>query len=287
VAIITVIPVFIPFKLFKKIIPKCVWLVLQDKLEMNGSCQPHFLAILMFPIFTDPKNYQSMKHVSFFVFALISCSFFVVQAQTAPGYYINAKGDSIAGSISIPLKADMIQLHKMTFDFQIAVAGQKAKKVDRLVAKGFGFVYAGKTYTFETWDVTANKQLYLISPMGAVAPDGVYFILKTEEGALPTYSLFQQVEDSKKMLNDPGTTPGYMPAYRTEFNGYKVKRDIIIKHPSKGFIYLADKYPPLMKLPEMIQYLELEPAFTVTLTKKENDLLEVVNKYNSWKAATK
>lgn len=228
-----------------------------------------------------------MKQCIILSFATICGLFFKTNAQTAPGYFINLKGDSILGNITIPLKADVVQLHKMTFDFQIAIAGQKPKKIDRLDAKGFGFEFAGKTYTFETWDVTANKQLYLISPMGAVAPNGVYFILKTEDGALPTYSLFQQVEDSKKMLNDPGTTPGYMPAYRTEFNGYKVKRDIVIKHPRKGFIYLADKYPPLMKLTEMMQYLELEAAFTATLTKKENDLLDVVNKYNSWKTASK
>ena len=38
----------------------------------------------------------------------------------------------------------------------------------------------------------------------------------------------------------------------------------------------------MMKLPDALQYLELEEAFIRTLNKKDN-LFEIVKKYNVWK----
>lgn len=85
------------------------------------------------------------------------------------------------------------------------------------------------------------------------------------------YSLFQDVEMERRL-------PG-----RREYDGNATKRDIIFKHPAKGFIYISDQYPMKMKMAEALEFLELETEFIKTLTKKD-DLLEVVKKYNKWKA---
>jgi len=202
-------------------------------------------------------------------------------SQDAKGYYINLQGDTLRGQIALPIKKDAIRFDKMTFDVKFTQDGQKPKKIDRLSAKGFGFVYDGRNYEFVTWDVKASKQIYLPSPLGDVAPNGVYFILKTEDGSWPLYSLFQMVEDKRSVLNDPSkNSPS---AYRQEFNGYKVKREIIFKHPTKGFQLLSGKYPLLMRFSETLKYLEMEEDFIKTLQKKQKNLLEIVKEYNSWK----
>jgi hypothetical protein len=215
-------------------------------------------------------------------------------AQEADGYYINKNGDTLRGKIQVPLKPKLklgassqqtadrirddvpdeskeIEFAKLAFDFRFSSNGEKSKKIDRLKVKGFGFVYEGKAYDFITWDVSANKQLYLIPATGNVAPDGVYFILLSIKGVFPIYSLFQEVEMERRL-------PG-----RREYDGNATKRDLIFKHPSKGYIYISDQYPMKMKMAEALEYLELETDFLKTLTKKD-DLLEVIKKYNKWKA---
>lgn len=137
---------------------------------------------------------------SFLIFLLLQTVSIVAVAQEADGYYINKSGDTLRGKIQVPLKPKLklgassqqtadrirdevsdeskeIEFSKLAFDFRFSVNGEKAKKIDRLKVKGFGFVYEGKSYDFITWDVSANKQLYLIPATGNVVPDGVYFIL--------------------------------------------------------------------------------------------------------------
>lgn len=231
---------------------------------------------------------------SFLIFLLLQTVSIVAVAQEADGYYINKSGDTLRGKIQVPLKPKLklgassqqtadrirdevsdeskeIEFSKLAFDFRFSVNGEKAKKIDRLKVKGFGFVYEGKSYDFITWDVSANKQLYLIPATGNVVPDGVYFILLSIKGVFPVYSLFQDVEMERRL-------PG-----RREYDGNATKRDIIFKHPAKGFIYISDQYPMKMKMAEALEFLELETEFIKTLTKKD-DLLEVVKKYNKWKA---
>lgn len=215
-------------------------------------------------------------------------------SQETEGYYINKMGDTIRGKVHIPIKPKLkigassqgdpdplrddtpheskeIDYCKLTFDFKFSEDGNKFKKIDRLKTKGFGFVYGGQPYDFTTWDVAANKQLYLIPATGDVVPDGVYFILCSIKGSLPIYSLFQEIEMLKRNSG------------RNEYDGNATKRDIIFKHPRKGFIYISNQYPLLMKLPDALKYLELEEEFIKTLNKKEN-LFDVVKKYNEWKA---
>lgn len=215
-------------------------------------------------------------------------------SQESEGYYIDKTGDTIRGKLQIPIKPKLkigassqgdhdplrddtpneskeIDYSKLTFDFKFSENGGKFKKIDRLKVKGFGFIFNGQTYDFLTWDVAANKQLYLIPATGDVVPDGVYFILCSIKGPLPIYSLFQEIEMSKRNSG------------RYEYDGNATKRDIIFKHPSKGFIYISNQYPLMMKLPEVLKYLELEEEFIKTLNKKEN-LLDVVKKYNEWKS---
>ncbi|MBI5371126.1 MAG: hypothetical protein HZA79_03755 [Sphingobacteriales bacterium] len=217
-----------------------------------------------------------------------------IMAQESDGYYISKKGDTIRGKIQIPLKPKLkagassgqnydplggkvpdestaIEYSKLTFDFKFSEDGTKFKKMDRLKVKGFGFLYNGHAYDFISWDVTANKQLYLIPATGDVAPDGVYFILRSLNGALPVYSLFQEIEVTKKNNG------------RNEYDGNATKRDIVFEHPLKGYIYISDQYPLLLKLPETLKYLQLEEAFIKTLDKKET-LFTVVMKYNEWRA---
>ncbi|MBI3139021.1 MAG: hypothetical protein HYZ15_10580 [Sphingobacteriales bacterium] len=231
------------------------------------------------------------------IFPILLLSLFsmsAIMAQESDGYYISKKGDTIRGKIQVPLKPKIkigassgqnfdplsgkvpdesaaIEYSKLTFDFKFSEDGIKYKKTDRLKVKGFGFTYNGHSYDFITWDASANKQLYLIPATGDVAPDGVYFVLRSLNGALPVYSLFQEIEMSKKNNG------------RTEYDGNGTKRDIVFQHPSKGFIYISDQYPLLMKLPDAIKYLELEEDFIKTLGKKES-LFMVVMKYNEWKA---
>lgn len=222
------------------------------------------------------------------------CCTLALAAQEADGYYINKTGDTVRGKVQVPLKPQLklgassqgdpdplrdevpgeskdIDYAKLSFDFKFSEDGSKFKKIDRLKVKGFGFVYSGHAYDFTTWDVAANKQLYLIPATGDVVPDGVYFILHSLPGALPVYSLFQEVEMTKRISG------------RKEYDGNATKRDIVFKHPAKGFIYISNQYPPLMKLPEILKYLELEEGFIQTLDKKET-LLNIVKKYNKWKA---
>ncbi|MBK9382093.1 MAG: hypothetical protein IPN39_12295 [Chitinophagaceae bacterium] len=131
-------------------------------------------------------------------------------------------------------------------------------------------MYNDHHYDFVTWDVAANKQLYRVPATGDVVPDGGYFILRSVEGARPICSLFQEIEMSKRNSG------------RKEYDGNATKRDIIFKHPTRGFLYISNQYPLMMKLPDALQYLELEEAFIKTLNKKDN-LFDIVKKYNAWK----
>ena len=232
-------------------------------------------------------------------------------AQEVDGYYINKSGDTLRGKIDIPSKKEMvivgssryspskstissdplkgdsikeskkINYSKLTFDFKFSEAGSKYKKIDRLKIKGFGFSYEGRQYDFITWDVTADKQLYLIPPTGDVVPDGVYFILLSINGHFPIYSLFQDVEILSATLTQENNRPG-LPPNQTAFYRNAVKRDIIFKHPSKGYIYISDQYPLTMKFSEAIKYFDLEDEFVKTLNKTDL-LLDVIKKYNAWK----
>lgn len=233
-----------------------------------------------------------MKKIAFSVLAIIlSISVF---AQETDGYYINKTGDPIRGKVRVPVipklkigassqrnpdplrndvpnEAKEIDYSKLAFDFKFSDDGNKFKKIDRLKVKGFGFVYSGQQYDFVTWDVAANKQLYLIPATGNVVPDGVYFILCSIKGPMPIYSLFQETEMTKRSSG------------HNEYDGNAPVRDIIFKHPTKGFIYISNQYPLMMKLPQALKYLELEEEFIQTLNKKEN-FLDVVKKYNEWKS---
>lgn len=129
-------------------------------------------------------------------------------------------------------------------------------------------------------------------------PDGIYFIYRNQDGTFPIYFLDQKVEKSDDrpfvFTGPPGTdkrTAGEKAITKT--NGIdnrsasereKVKRDFIFKHPTKGFIYISEKHPMTMKLSAAIKYLELEEEFIKTLTNKDTDLMEIVIKYNDWKA---
>lgn len=204
-------------------------------------------------------------------------------AENVDGYYINKTADTVKGKLDIPIKSKVVKFDKLTFDFKFSSGDGKFKKIDRLDVKGFGFVYEGKSYDFVTWDVKANQQIYYISALGDVAPDGVYFILRTGEKYYPIYSLFQLVEENIRVLKDPVRESSVGGSYRNEFNGNRVKRDVIIKHPTKGFLLIYGGLPR-MKLPELFTFLGMEEAFTNTLSKKDKDLLEIIGKYNEWKA---
>ena len=88
------------------------------------------------------------------------------------------------------------------------------------------------------------------------------------EGGLPSYFLIQEIEMSKRNSG------------RKEYDGNATKRDIIFKHPTRGFLYISNQYPLMMKLPDALQYLELEEAFIKTLNKKDN-LFDIVKSESS------
>ncbi|TAH03308.1 MAG: hypothetical protein EAZ16_07825 [Sphingobacteriales bacterium] len=252
-----------------------------------------------------------MKKIA--LIALIIFSSVCLYGQEANGYYINKSGDTVRGKIEIPTKRNLlivgssrtgmgqapkieadplfndsikeskkINYSKLTFDFKFAETEGKFKKIDRLKIKGFGFFYEEHQYDFIVWDVSENKQLYLIPATGDVVPDGVYFILNSITGYFKIYSLFQEVELLKQSWDnrpDPG-----IPAIKKEYYKDATKRDIIFKHPTKGYIYISDQYPLKMKFAEALKYLELEDEFIKTL-KKTDLLLDVIKKYNLWKAS--
>lgn len=244
-----------------------------------------------------------MKHQLFFLLAFLWLT--GTSAQDADGYYVSKTGDTIRGKIKIPVKPKMkigassqlltdplkdkvpnesnkIDYSKLTFDIKFAEADSKYKKIDRLKVRGFGFIYEGNHYDFETWDVSATKQIYVMSPFGDVASNGVYFILKSINGAYPVYSLFQEVEMTK--VNNPGTRqPTIGPANTRMSDGYASKRDIVFKHPTRGYLYISDQYPLTMKIPELVKYLGVEEAFIKTLTNRES-VFDIVMKYNNWKS---
>lgn len=234
---------------------------------------------------------------------LLLLSFFSI-GQDVDGYYIKKTGDTIRGKIKLPMlpkfklgassqivfdpleaeaakEAKEIDYAKLTFDIRFSSGEEKYEKIDRLKVKGFGFSYQARQYDFISWDVTANKQIYLIPATGDVAPDGVYFILRSVEGKWPVYSLFQEEEMSRKSWNNSGGPSA--PAVNKNYDGNALKRDIIFEHPTKGLLYISNQYPLLMKLPQALQYLQVEPAFIQTLGNKET-LLDIVKKYNAWKS---
>ncbi|MEO8405136.1 MAG: hypothetical protein ABI480_11085 [Chitinophagaceae bacterium] len=224
-----------------------------------------------------------MKKNILFILSIVL--FTCTQAAETEGYYISKTNDTVRGKVDVIVKSNIIRFDKMTFDVKFSVNGEKFKKIDRESVNGFGFTYEGKQYDLVTWNVKANKQLYLISPLGDVAPDGIYFIVRSEEGAMPIYSLFQQIDDNAYKNTKPGAAAPDAADYRYVFNGYKVKRDIIFHHPAKGYIYISDRYPLTMKFSEALAYLGLEDEFTSTLSPKNKDLLDIVKKYNQWKTA--
>lgn len=226
-----------------------------------------------------------------------------LHAQDADGYYINKSGDTVRGKVSIPmhkklkwnassqtnedpLKDDVtneaaeIDYSSLTFDFKFSEGDNKPKKIDRLKVLGFGFTYKDRQYDFVTWDVSANKQIYFIQPTGNVVADGVYFILRSIDGAFPIYSLFQEVEMYKRKT-DNRPEMGY-ERYDKKPDGYATKRDVIFEHPTKGMLYISDQYPLRMKFAQTLEYLELEDEF-IKKVGKHDEMLEVVRKYNKWK----
>ena len=239
-----------------------------------------------------------MKKILLILLTLFWCA--PLFSQETEGYYVNKTGDTIRGKVQIPIKPKLkigassqgdpdplrddtlleskeIDYSKFTFDFKFSEDGSKFKKIDRLKVKGFGFYYEGHQYDFISWDVTANKQMYLIPATGDVAPDGVYFILRSVEGAWPVYSLFQEVEMTKKSWNNNGGPSS--PAINKSYDGNALKRDVIFEHPTKGLLYISDQYPLLMKQAQVPQFLQLEQAFMQTLSSKET-MLDIVKKYN-------
>lgn len=248
------------------------------------------------------KDNPFMKKIILICLSLVYVQ--LVFGQQANGYYISKTGDTIRGKVDIPFKPKLklgassqtvrdplegdvpweskdIDYSKLTFDFRFSENEGKPKKIDRLKVKGFGFEYNGSQYHFITWDVTANKQIYLIPATGDVVPDGVYFILHSVDGAFPVYSLFQEVEMTKRNLTGPPASAG--DRYDKKWDGNAVKRDLVFRHPSKGFIYISDQYPLKMKFADALAYLGLENDFVKTLSADKN-LLEVIKKYNQWKA---
>ena len=244
-----------------------------------------------------------MKHQLFFLLTFLWLT--STNAQEADGYYVSKTGDTTRGKIKIPIKpkikigassqlltdplkdkvpneSNKIDYSKLTFDIKFAEADSKYKKIDRLKVRGFGFIYEGNHYDFETWDVSATKQIYVMSPFGDVASNGVYFILKSINGAYPVYSLFQEVEMTK--VNNPGTRqPTIGPASTRTSDGYASKRDSVFKDPTRGYLYISDQYPLTMKIPELVKYLGVEEAFIKTLTNRES-VFDIVMKYNNWKS---
>ncbi|WP_416439033.1 hypothetical protein [Phnomibacter sp. MR] len=234
---------------------------------------------------------------------LLLLSFFSI-GQDVDGYYIKKTGDTIRGKIKLPMlpklklgassqivfdpleaeaakEAKEIDYAKLTFDVRFSSGGEKYEKIDRLKVKGFGFSYQARQYDFISWDVTANKQIYLIPATGDVAPDGVYFILRSIEGVWPVYSLFQEVEMSRKSWNNSGGPSS--PAINKSYDGNALKRDVVFEHPTKGLLYISDQYPLLMKQAQVVEFLQLEQTFLQTLKSKET-MLEIVKKYNVWAA---
>lgn len=249
-----------------------------------------------------------MKQIVFIILTLFCIK--ISSAQVADGYFINKSGDTIRGKIEIPFKKEafivgssstgmgtspaivpdplkndslkeskQINYSKLTFDFKFQEETGKYNKIDRLKVKGFGFFYEGHQYDYTTWDVTVNKQLYLMPVTGDVVPDGIYFILRSTNNYFPIYSLFQDVELLKQTWD---TRPG-TPSVKKELYRNAIKRDIIIKHPTKGFIYISSQYPLMMKYSEILKYLELEDDFTKTISKKDI-VWDIIKKYNSWKS---
>ena len=131
-----------------------------------------------------------MKHQLFFLLTFLWVT--ITNAQEADGYYVSKTGDTTRGKIKIPIKPKIkigassqlltdplkdkvpnestkIDYSKLTFDFKFAEADGKYKKTDRLKVRGFGFTYEGNHYDFETWDVSATKQIYVMSLFGDVA----------------------------------------------------------------------------------------------------------------------
>jgi hypothetical protein len=171
-----------------------------------------------------------------------------------------------------------IDYPKLLFDFKFSEDGKEFKKYDRLDVKGFGFTYENHDYNFITWDVKANKQLYLMSGAGDIPPNGVYFILRSLEGQIPIYSMFWEKEQFRRTYN----SSSYSVFKDKESQGFLRKREIIFDHPTRGFLYMSTQYPMIIKRSQLYDYLELEPEFTITLKKRE-DILSIVKKYNEWK----
>lgn len=222
-------------------------------------------------------------------------------SQSAPGYYITKTGDTIRGQINVPLikkgknepryltsmdklrddstnELKTIDYPEFMFDFKFSADGKDFKKYDRLEVKGFGFSYENHDYNFITWDVKANKQIFLIPVTGDVQPNGVYFILRSMDGAIPVYSMFwEQMQYSETVDNRP-----FGPPVKKDPTGLVRKRELIFQSPHKGLLYMSDRYPMIIKQSELYEYLELEPEFVQTLKKKEG-MLNIVRKYNAWK----
>lgn len=224
-------------------------------------------------------------------------SVFTLSAQEASGYYITKSGDTVTGTIQVPLlpkikiggssqskfdplynmptgETTEINYSALTFDFRFTEDGKKYKKIDRLKVKGFGFTFQNHAYDYITWDVHANKQIYLMPATADVAPNGVYFILRSLPGAYPIYSLFQEIEMNRRVSPD-----------KKEYDGNAMKRDIIFEHPTRGLLYISNQYPLIMKPAQLYKYLEMDSDFIASINEKIT-MLELIQRYNQWKATT-
>jgi hypothetical protein len=244
----------------------------------------------------------------FILSMLLLATHSIIHAQDFDGYYIQKSGDTIRGKVQVPKgnlrfinatnetmgsvtgkdrlgaqtldESKKIDYSKLTFDIKFSENDGKPKKIDRLTVKGFGFIYENRPYDFITWDIKANKQIFITTALGDVDPNGVYFILRSINAAWTIYSLFQSFQVYNKSWNN-SSAPG-VSAIKKDFDGAATKRDIIFEHPTKGLLYISNQYPLKMKFAETLKFLELEEEFIQTLDKKDN-ILDVVLKYNSWK----
>ncbi len=204
------------------------------------------------------------------------------KSEEIKGYIINKTGDTLHGTLDIPMKGKYIRYDRITFDVKFSQNGEKAKKMDRDDIKGFGFEVNGDMEHFITWVVKKNKQVYPMNALETIDPVGEYFIRRVQEGALTKYELYLEEEQRAYRNTRPGSAAPTASDYQYAFDGFEVKKFMIVHTPEKGLIYVPYAIPRNW-LKDFHAAFKMEPEFLETIDEKKTAIEDLVTRYNSWK----
>lgn len=212
---------------------------------------------------------------------LFSFSSFAIDTEG----YILVKGDSIKGSVDVPVKKIIggkkeVDFGKMWSQIKFTAKGSKEEKKKAGEINGYGFLFEGTWYHFEVLDLPGNSGMKTPKLLGKFVNDFRFFVHRVEDGPVPVYKEYWN-EEKVSTERSMGAAPT-----RESVTGYKQNVEIYAKNKKGTFIEV-----PEMKTKRLKEYLkselEIEAEFLNTIDDKANKdgVEEILKKYNEWKKA--